>query len=333
LALSSTSRRRCERASRIARREETALLTISAVVPAYNRGRFIGDAIASVLGQSRRPDEIIVVDDASQDDTAAIAAAYPGVTLIRLSTNAGAAGARNAGLAAARGDVVAWLDSDDIWLPRHCEVNAELLERHPDAILAFSAISIVGGRARTWMATSASPGVPFDAMLVTFEETTPVTMSAALIRRDALTAAGGLDGTLRCSVDFDLYLRLAALGPFVCSHEPTVEYRLHGDQISWNQHRQVEAMYRIRLQAIERARQRETPELAAHLQRKLAQIWARDVHLAWWKRDMARLRLLRTFAGRLPGDVAGRGAFRYRQYLPAAALRLWDGLQRRSHDS
>jgi len=161
---------------------------------------------------------------------------------------------------------------------------------------------------------------------VTFEETTPITMSAAVVRRAALGTISGLDATLRCSVDFDLYLRLAALGPFVCSHEPTVEYRLHGDQISRNQQRQVEAMYRIRLQTIDRARREGPRDLSERLQRKLAEIWVRDIHLAWWKRDMSRLRLLRTFADRLPGEVVERGAFRYRQYLPQAALRLWDGL-------
>src|SRR5215469_10447854 len=103
--------------------------TISVIIPLYNRRDEIGRAIASALGQSRAPDEVIVVDDASRDGSAETVAALGDnrIRLMRHERNRGAAAARNTGIAAAQGDWIALLDSDDEWEPEKLAQQVEML--------------------------------------------------------------------------------------------------------------------------------------------------------------------------------------------------------------
>ncbi len=105
-------------------------MTIAVVIPAYNAAGYIRRAIDSVLAQTRRPDEIIVVDDGSTDDTATVVQSYgSGVRLIR-QANAGASAARNTGINAATSEWIAFLDGDDEWLPEKLQLQSELLGRN-----------------------------------------------------------------------------------------------------------------------------------------------------------------------------------------------------------
>ncbi len=108
--------------------------TISVVIPVFNRRREILRAIASVIGQTRQPDEILIVDDGSTDGTVDAVAALqePRVRILRLARNQGAAAARNAGIEAAHGDWIALLDSDDEWEPRKLELQMASLADAPD---------------------------------------------------------------------------------------------------------------------------------------------------------------------------------------------------------
>lgn len=110
---------------------------ISVVIPAYNREKYLGEAIESVLGQTLPPDEIIVVDDGSTDGTAAIARSFGGIVRCLTRVNGGVGPARNDGVAASSGEILTFLDSDDLWLPRKLEWQAEHLDRHPDTDLVF----------------------------------------------------------------------------------------------------------------------------------------------------------------------------------------------------
>ena len=108
-------------------------MKISCLVPAYNAEAFLGEAIESALGQSRAPDEIVVVDDGSTDGTADMAASYAGVRLVR-QENGGIVAARNRCMAEATGELIAWLDADDIWMADHLERLEPLLGEH---VIAF----------------------------------------------------------------------------------------------------------------------------------------------------------------------------------------------------
>lgn len=107
-------------------------MRISVVIPAYNAAGTIGAAIESCLRQTLPPYQVIVVDDGSTDSTSEIAIQYKGVFVITSDKNSGPSAARNIGIGAATGDIVAFLDSDDIWLPEKLSVLHKLFSDHPD---------------------------------------------------------------------------------------------------------------------------------------------------------------------------------------------------------
>ena len=109
-------------------------ITVSAVIPAYNAGKYVGRAIESVLAQTRKADEIIVVDDGSTDDTAEVVERFGDAVRFIRQENAGASFARNTGIEAATSDWIAFLDADDEWLPNKLKLQTEHLERNPNLV-------------------------------------------------------------------------------------------------------------------------------------------------------------------------------------------------------
>src|SRR5262245_15747118 len=126
--------------------------SVSVVIPTYNCGRLVTEAVDSVLGQTVPPAEVIVVDDGSQDDTAERLAAYAGRVRYLRQENQGVAAARNCGVAASGGEVVAFLDADDVWHPRKLEFQLAALDRHPG-------LGLLGTGSFDWPA-AAWPAVP-----------------------------------------------------------------------------------------------------------------------------------------------------------------------------
>ena len=139
-------------------------MDVSVVIPTYNRASMVGDAIESALAQTYAPLEVIVVDDGSTDDTeGAVRQFGPRVRYVR-QENSGVGAARNAGLAVARGEAIAFLDSDDLWLPRKNEWQITVLEKKPEVGLVYSEFDILkddGTRlsqgSRTWFAEPTNP--------------------------------------------------------------------------------------------------------------------------------------------------------------------------------
>ncbi len=201
------------------------MLKISVVIPAYNSATFLADALASAWGQSRRPAEILVVDDGSTDSTRALAAAS-GATVLETGVNSGPATARNIGMRAAMGDLIAFLDADDLWEPDHLLVCAGLLEQHPDAAVAFSMVSHFG--ATNHLPPFVLPdGVPV-AALETLWEQNPVIQSGPWCgerrcsRQEVIAMACATRRTTTCGCGSPITTR------FVCSHQRLVRYRVHG---------------------------------------------------------------------------------------------------------
>lgn len=197
---------------------------ISVVIPARNRAAVINRAVAGVAAQTLPVHEIIIIDDGSTDPTVAAVQAMARedrrIRLIALPERVGAARARNLGAAEARGDLIAFLDSDDRWHPTKLERQSALLAHNPEAPAAFTGISYRYLDRRPFTRT---PPSMVDAELL-YQGNVLGTCSTALVRRDDFAAVGGFEPDLPSCQDWDLWLRLADRGPLLAVPEPLTEY-------------------------------------------------------------------------------------------------------------
>lgn len=197
--------------------------TVSVVIPAYNAAWCVGKAINSVLAQDFRDLELIVVNDGSTDDTLALLRGYGDAIRIVDQPNGGMSNARNAGIRAARGEYVAFLDSDDWWLGGKLDRQVELLREHPDIGFCSCAARVedLDGRLLNLWECPCWEG-SFVAHLFGSGADVPGSCSAVLARRELVLQAGAFDETLRGAEDPDLWIRLAAISGYACLPEPMV---------------------------------------------------------------------------------------------------------------
>lgn len=187
---------------------------ISVVIPAYNAAAYLPATLDSVLLQNFSNYEIIVVNDGSPDTPELEKALQPYFGKLRYikQENRGPSSARNTGIRAARGKYVAFLDSDDIWLPKHLANQMAMLESNPSLGLVYAnGVQIRDERpiGVSFDRTPQSLPVNFDSLL---REQSTVNTSSAVVSRDALVKAGMFDEQFRRCEDYDLWLRLAAAG-------------------------------------------------------------------------------------------------------------------------
>ena len=205
-------------------------LSVSVVIPTYNYGRFLATAIDSALAQTYTPMEVIVVDDGSTDDTAAVVARYGDRIRVLRKPNGGLSSARNAGIALARGDLVALLDADDRWLP-------EKLERQVPYFVSDGRVGMVHTGSRIFdHGTGMTLCEVFPQASLDFHELMnccAVSAPSTVIRRKVFPHVGGFDQTLAEAEDWDMWIRIAAAGWKVTGcPEVLVEYRTHTSNMS-----------------------------------------------------------------------------------------------------
>lgn len=193
------------------------------VIPARNRATLIGPTIEAALAQTQQPDQVIVVDDDSTDDTALVAQAA-GATVHRVRPTAGSGPARNVGIRAATSEWVAFLDSDDLWDPDHLERLAALTDGH---VLVSAPSRSTSGVVR---GITGSDPVPVTPRLI-YADLNPLVTSGTAVRRDTLLAIGGFRALARAQ-DFDCWLRVLDRGPGVVTGRPTLHYHQHAGQVS-----------------------------------------------------------------------------------------------------
>ena len=189
---------------------------ISVIIPTYNRHHLIKETLDSVLCQTFTNYEIIVVDDASTNGTADwIETNYPQVKLIRLIQNQGCAAARNVGVGVASGNLIAFLDHDDQWLPNYLEIQVKALAENPNAVLAYCNYKEkhdngfqIDQNCQPWRI------YPDFIQHLLMQNCIP-SMSITLIKSQALIKAGVLNETLQICNDRELYLRLLYFGNIV----------------------------------------------------------------------------------------------------------------------
>src|SRR5574337_57403 len=194
---------------------------VSVVIPAYNAAWCVRRAVDSVLAQTFTDFELLVVDDGSTDDTAAVLNTYGDRLRIVSKPNGGLSSARNAGIDAARGRYVAFLDADDGWLPEKLERQVALMDANPALVFCSTAARIESpdGEVLGEWACGPSPLPTLEAIFATNAHVAG-SGSAVLARRDAFARTGGFDENLRSLEDIDMWMRLAAIGPYACVDEP-----------------------------------------------------------------------------------------------------------------
>jgi glycosyltransferase involved in cell wall biosynthesis len=207
---------------------------VSVVLPVYNRGRRVGEAIRSVLDQTFREFELIVVDDASTDETLQVVREIEDdrLRIIALEQQAGAPGARNAGLKEARGKWVAFQDSDDLWMPDKLAKQVARLEGNPQAVGCYTSYWRVGDGIREQL-PRCEPGIDGD-VLARLLRGNFITTQTFMVRRSLAIELEGFDTELSPLEDWEFAIRVAARGPISWVREPLVEYRLQADSITRN---------------------------------------------------------------------------------------------------
>lgn len=227
--------------------------SISVIIPAYNAASFVARALQSVLAQTRSADEIIVVDDGSQDKTADLVRTFgERVRLIRQS-NAGVSAARNAGIAAAAGDWIAFLDADDEWLPDKLRLQTEHLQRNPDIQWTYGNFHQpdASGRLKPAHALAAAQAVlsgreVFNDYFQAYLCHAYAWTSTLLVHRAVFDAAGLFEPGMKRAQDNDLWYRIAYQFPRVgYLAEPLAIYHLDTPGSSTKVNDDVEFMVRL----------------------------------------------------------------------------------------
>jgi hypothetical protein len=208
---------------------------VSILTACYNAEQYLGDAIASVLEQTMDDLEFVIVDDASTDGSLRIAHRYARmdsrVRVLSLTTNVGAAGARNVGIQAARGDWVANLDADDIALPRRIEEQLNVVENRNAIVMVGSGSVSIDASGRE-MLEHKYPTTHRNLVRALRSLRAFPPHSSVIYRRDALAQVSGFNSRYPPSEDYDLWLRLSELGELAAVGKPLVKIRRHAASIS-----------------------------------------------------------------------------------------------------
>ena len=204
---------------------------VSVIIPTYNRGWTIGEAVDSVLAQDYRDFELIVVDDGSTDNTPQVLDAYRGAIKVFRQENKGVSAARNRGISEASGRFIAFLDSDDLWLPQKLSRQVEFFNTTPDALICQTEEVWIrsGVRVNPKKRHKKPSGMIFEPSLALCL----VSPSAVMIRRSLLEIVGNFDEALPACEDYDLWLRISCRFPVYHIDTPLIIKRGgHEDQIS-----------------------------------------------------------------------------------------------------
>ena len=241
---------------------------VSVVIAAYNKADTLADAIDSVLAQTYRDFEILVIDDGSTDDTAQRVQRYGDKIRYLPKKNGGTGSARNLGIAHARGRFVAFLDGDDLWLPNKLGFQMAAFDREPGLAAAQCSAYCVDPSLRVMEKRLCTPAQDTLLDFLMFRNL-PAFASCVVVRKDLFERVGGFATDLVILSDWDMSCRLARAGILRSVPEPLVLYRQYPN----NQSRSVE----IHLWSGVRSLRRffSNPDLAPEIRHREKQIWAR----------------------------------------------------------
>lgn len=242
-------------------------MLVSVIIPLYNTEKYIEACVASVLGQTHRELEVIVVDDGSTDGGAAIAEGIADARVrVDRGPNRGSAAARNRGLALAKGEIVAFLDADDLWYPDKLAEQLGVLRSDRDVVAVGAVFQYLSGDGRRLLGRAGQDARDADSReRMRRGQLSPFPINSCLLARaDTVRAAGGYDESLTVVEDLDLISRLALAGSIATVMRPLGAYRVHSDSLSSRQHAKMKMIMRfVEQRATARLEGRPAPDLDA----------------------------------------------------------------------
>jgi len=214
---------------------------VSVVCPVYchteDHKAYLKEALESVAAQTYRDSELVIVDDASPIDIVPIVEGVEGLPparILRNAVNMGHAESRNVGIRAAEGELIAFLDHDDIWLPQKLARQVGVLEENPDAAMVFCDVEVFGPHAKGLYIDQRT--VPPRPSLIWFltHRNCVITVSAVLVRKQALLDIGLFDSRYSTCDDFDAWIKILSRAPIVRLPETLARYRLHEHNVNYS---------------------------------------------------------------------------------------------------
>lgn len=203
---------------------------VSIIIPTYNTGRYVLDAIDSVLQQTYDNIELIVVDDGSTDETPQLLAQHTGHFTRYRQTNAGQSAAMNFGWQQSSGQLLGYLSADDRLHPEAVETIVAAMQQHPEAVLAYPDFCVIDEHS-TLVRTVQAPDYEERLLIANFQ---CLPGPGALFRRKVWEQVGGWNTTLRNIPDMEFFLRLCQHGPFIRVASALADFRIHSGSTTYN---------------------------------------------------------------------------------------------------
>ena len=222
---------------------------VSVIIPTYNTSRFLGECLISVLGQTRRPDEIIIIDDGSTDATPRIVEPFRAHVRYFRKANGGASSARNLGLRYSRGNLIAFQDADDVWIPEKLESQIKFLNKHREYGMVYTDLSEVDDDLRVLQASkfAAEKIKPREGWIFKFRMSADfIFPPTTLIRRQVFDRVGDFKESIKFQEDMDFFNRVTYYFPVGVIPKATVLRRRHASNVS-NNYNEGSLRYRIRV--------------------------------------------------------------------------------------
>lgn len=282
--------------------------SVSVVIPCYNAGRFLRETLDSILAQTRKPLEVIVVDDGSTDGSAAVADSFGPPVRVMRQPNQGESVARNHGLHEAKGDWVAFLDADDVWTPRKLELQLAGVVGRDDVVCSHTGFSLFGSRSEV-------PAPPPDVLAGCYEVdslllTPLVNTSTAMVRRQVPTR---FPTWTRHAEDMLFFTELSLHGFFTYVPEPLAGYRMHAAQQTKRKDSSVQNL-QSRFRWLELNADQLGAVRVAVIEARLRQQLVEWLDLARWSRNWDRYWNLRRYAASLDWKGTAPAVLRERPY-------------------